>query len=100
HVMIEAKKLAYADMLANVGDPRFSKIPVEAMLNKDRASRRAELIDMEHANPHVTAGELDGVTNAKGSDTIYMSVVDKDGNVVSLIQSNYQGFGSGLVPKG
>jgi gamma-glutamyltranspeptidase / glutathione hydrolase len=98
HVMIEAKKLAYADMLRYVGDPKFSKIPVEALLSKPRAAERARLVDAAKAACQVEPATLAGVTDAQGSDTIYMSVVDKDGNIVSLIQSNYSGFGSGLVP--
>jgi gamma-glutamyltranspeptidase / glutathione hydrolase len=98
HTMIEAKKLAYADMLAHVGDPRFAKVPVEAMLDKERAAARAKLIDPQSASPLVEPAKLDGITNSKGTDTIYLTVVDKDGNIVSLIQSNYNGFGSGLVP--
>jgi gamma-glutamyltranspeptidase / glutathione hydrolase len=100
HVMIEAKKLAYADMLQYVGDPKFSQIPVESLLSKPRAVDRAKLIDQAKANCQVAPARLPGVTDAQGSDTIYMSVIDKDGNIVSLIQSNYSGFGSGLVPPG
>jgi gamma-glutamyltranspeptidase/glutathione hydrolase len=100
HTMIEAKKLAYADMIAQVGDPHFTKIPVAAMLDKDRAAERAKLIDPGHASPRVEPAQLAGITDAKGSDTIYLTVADKDGNIVSLIQSNYMGFGSGLVPAG
>jgi gamma-glutamyltranspeptidase/glutathione hydrolase len=99
HTMIEAKKLAYADMLRYVGDPKFSTIPVEQLLNKDHAAERAKLIG-ERANCKPEPSQLAGVTNSKGNDTIYMTVIDKDGNIVSLIQSNYSGFGSGLVPKG
>jgi gamma-glutamyltranspeptidase/glutathione hydrolase len=100
HVMIEAKKLAYADMLHYVGDPRFSPVPVKEMLDKTHAAERAKLIDKAKAHCSVTPSELRSVTDAEGGDTIYMSVIDKDGNIVSLIQSNYSGFGSGLVPKG
>jgi gamma-glutamyltranspeptidase/glutathione hydrolase len=100
HTMIEAKKLAYADLIAHVGDPRFGKIPVDAMLDKEHAAARAKLIDPEHAAVRVEPAQLEGVTNSKGSDTIYLCVADKDGNIVSLIQSNYNGFGSGLVPTG
>ena len=100
HVMIESKKLAYADMLRYVGDPRFSTIPTTAMLDKARAADRAELIVPDRAACQVQPGRLSGVTDAQGHDTIYMSVVDKDGNIVSLIQSNYSGFGSGMVPPG
>src|SRR5918994_4688316 len=100
HVMIEAKKLAYADMLRYVGDPKSSQIPVDALLSKPRAEGRAKLIDPAKAACRVEPARLDGVTNSQGNDTIYMSVIDKDGNIVSLIQSNYSGFGSGLVPPG
>lgn len=100
HVMIEAKKLAYADMLRYVGDPKFSRIPVEEMLSKRRAAGRAKLIDAQKAACQVEPAKIPGITDAQGSDTIYMSVIDKDGNIVSLIQSNYSGFGSGLVPPG
>jgi gamma-glutamyltranspeptidase/glutathione hydrolase len=100
HVMIESKKLAYADMLRYVGDPKFSAIPVDALLGKPRAAARARLIDPAKAACRVEPARLDGVTDAQGSDTIYMSIIDKDGNMVSLIQSNYSGFGSGLVPPG
>jgi len=99
HTMIEAKKLAYADMLRYIGDPRFSNIPVTALLDKQHAAERAKLIG-PRANCSPQPSVLPGVTDAKGKDTIYMTVIDKDGNIVSLIQSNYAGFGSGVVPKG
>ncbi|MGH9323029.1 MAG: gamma-glutamyltransferase [Vicinamibacteria bacterium] len=100
HVMIEAKKLAYADMLHYVGDPRFSPVPVSQMLDKAHAAERAKRIDAAKAQCAVTPSEFRSITDAEGGDTIYMSVIDKDGNIVSLIQSNYSGFGSGLVPPG
>ncbi|MDB4951746.1 MAG: gamma-glutamyltransferase 2 [Gemmatimonadetes bacterium] len=100
HVMMEAKKLAYADMLRYVGDPRFGPVPVAQMLDKERAARRAALIDPARAACSVEPMEIDGITNAKGNETIYMTVIDREGNIVSLIQSNYSGFGSGLVPAG
>ena len=100
HAMIEAKKLAYADMLRYVGDPRFGRIPVAELLSKEAAAERAKLIDPLKANCKVEPAQLAGITAAKGKDTIYLSVVDGDGNIVSLIQSNYNGFGSGLVPTG
>jgi gamma-glutamyltranspeptidase/glutathione hydrolase len=99
HTMIEAKKLAYADMLRYVGDPKFGRVPVDAMLDKTHAAERAKLI-RDRAQCAVEPSRLDGVTTSAGNDTIYMTVVDKDGNIVSLIQSNYGGFGSGLVPPG
>jgi gamma-glutamyltranspeptidase/glutathione hydrolase len=95
HAMIEAKKLAYADLAKYIGDPRGQKLPVATLLSKDWAAQRAKLVDAEHAQCDVSAGELPG-----GSDTTYLSVVDRDGNMVSLIQSNYSGFGSGIVAPG
>lgn len=96
HIMIEAKKLSYSDMLRYVADQRFSKTPVKGMLAKTYALERSRLIDMAKANCTVGAGK----PPSPGDDTIYLSVVDKDGNMVSLIQSNYENFGSGLVPSG
>jgi gamma-glutamyltranspeptidase/glutathione hydrolase len=95
HAMIEAKKLAYADLAKYIGDPRKQKLPVATLLSKDWAAQRAKLIDGDHANCNVPAGELPG-----GHDTTYLSVVDRDGNMVSLIQSNYDSFGSGIVAAG
>jgi gamma-glutamyltranspeptidase/glutathione hydrolase len=100
HVMIEAKKLAYADMLRYVADQRFATTPTEAMLGKERAKARAKLIDPAKAACAVEPAVLDGVTNRAGGDTIYLSVIDRDGNIVSLIQSLYSSFGSGVVPAG
>lgn len=100
HTMIEAKKLAYADMLQYVGDPRMTPVPVAAMLSGAHAEARASLIDPAKAACQVAGARIDGITNAQGNDTIYLTVVDKDGNIVSLIQSIYQAFGSGLVPEG
>ncbi len=86
HVMIEAKKLAYADMYRYVADQKFSSVPVAGMLSKEYAAQRAKLIDMAKANCDVGPGNPEFAT--KG-DTMYLSVVDRDGNMVSLIQSNY-----------
>jgi gamma-glutamyltranspeptidase / glutathione hydrolase len=93
--MIEAKKLAYADLAKYIGDPRKQKLPVAALLSKEWAGKRAKLVDPEHANCSVAAGEIPA-----GSDTTYLSVVDREGNMVSLIQSNYEHFGSGIVAPG
>src|SRR5436309_334508 len=93
HAMIEAKKLAYADMLRHVGDPRFAKVPVEAILSKAYARQRAALIDPRRAAENVDAGPLP----THGGDTTYLCVVDAVGNIVSLIQSNFANFGSGVV---
>jgi gamma-glutamyltranspeptidase/glutathione hydrolase len=97
HVMIEAKKLAYADMHRYVADQKFSRVPGEGMLLKEYAARRSKLIDMKKANCDVSPGEP-ALTTA--GDTTYLTVVDRDGNMVSLIQSNFAGFGSGLVADG
>ena len=99
HLMIEAKKLAYADMLRYIGDPRFGKQPVDQLTSKIFAAERAKLIDSAHANCDALPAELsDRTTN--GNDTIYMSAIDNAGNIVSLIQSNYSSFGTGLVAPG
>ncbi len=95
HVMIESKKLAYADLLRYVCDPKYSSIPVAGMLSKEYAKGRAAQIDMKRANCNVAAGTL-----PSGGDTTYLTVVDSEGNMVSLIQSNYSGFGSGVVADG
>jgi gamma-glutamyltranspeptidase/glutathione hydrolase len=98
HVMIEAKKLAYADMIRYDADPRFETIPVDGLKSKEFAEARARLIDAGRANCRVAAGSPRGTDHG----TTYLSVVDRDGNMVSLIQSNYStvGFGSGLVVAG
>jgi gamma-glutamyltranspeptidase/glutathione hydrolase len=95
HTMIEAKKLAYADLAKYIGDPRQQKLPVSTLLSKQWAEQRAKLIDPAHAHCDVSAGELRG-----GTDTTYLSVVDREGNMVSLIQSNFAAFGSGIVAAG
>ncbi|MCP5516602.1 MAG: gamma-glutamyltransferase [Verrucomicrobiales bacterium] len=97
HTMIEAKKLAYADLRRYVGDLRFGPVPVAGMLAKDYARERARLIDPERAGAEAAPGEpaLRG-----GTDTTYLCAVDARGNMVSFIQSNYAGFGSGLVAEG
>ncbi len=100
HVMIEAKKLAYADMVHYVGDPRFTPVPVKEMLSKELAAQRAKLIQMNHAACQVVPSEISEKLTARGSETIYMSTIDKDGNIVSLIQSNYGGYGTGMVAPG
>jgi len=94
HTRIEAMKLAYADVKAYDGDPGFSKIPVGELLSKEFAVKRAAQIDPAKANCTVAPGAL------AGSDTTYLSVVDREGNILSLIQSNYSAFGSGVTVKG
>jgi gamma-glutamyltranspeptidase / glutathione hydrolase len=94
HKKIEAMKLAYADLYRYNADPRFAKVPVQGLLSKDYAGDRAKLIDPSRANCDAAAGK------PPGSDTTYLSVVDRDGNIVSLIQSNYDAFGSGITVRG
>lgn len=94
HLMIEAKKLAYADLKRYIGDPRGQQLPVEKLLSKEWATQRAKLIG-ERANCDVGGGDV-----LTGNDTTYLSVVDRDGNMVSLIQSNYSSFGSTIVAEG
>ncbi len=98
HVMIEAKKLAYADMLKYVGDPHFSTIPVSQMLSREHAAARAAKLDVGKAACDVMPAQIAGLEGAHGGDTIYLTVIDAEGNIVSFIQSNYSAFGSGLVP--
>ena len=94
HKKIEAMKLAYSDLYRYDADPRFAKVPVAGLLAKDYAAQRAQLIDPDKANCDPGAGK------PAGSDTTYLSVVDREGNIVSLIQSNYSAFGSGIVVEG
>jgi gamma-glutamyltranspeptidase / glutathione hydrolase len=93
HKKIEAMKLSYADLDHYNGDPRFAKVPVKGLLSKDYAKQRASLIDPAHANCNVSYG-------TPTSDTTYLTAVDRDGNIISLIQSNYEGFGSGITVRG
>jgi gamma-glutamyltranspeptidase/glutathione hydrolase len=94
HKKIEAMKLAYADLGRYNADPRFAKIPLKGILSKDYARDRAKLIDPEKANCEVAPGA------PPFSDTTYLSVVDREGNIVSLIQSNYEAFGAGIAVRG
>jgi len=94
HKKIEAMKLAYSDLYRYNGDPRFAKVPVQGLISKEYTAERAKLINPDKANCKVEAGK------PPSSDTTYLSTVDKDGNIVSLIQSNYDLFGSGLAVEG
>jgi gamma-glutamyltranspeptidase/glutathione hydrolase len=103
HLLIEAKKLAYEDRARYYADPRFARVPVERLISKDYARDRRRLIDPERASRDYPAGAIDlGEADSmlRHSDTVYLTVADKDRNMVSLIQSNYRGFGSGLCPDG
>jgi gamma-glutamyltranspeptidase/glutathione hydrolase len=93
HKKIEAMKLAYADLGHYNADPRFSKVPVQGLISKDYAKVRAKQIS-DKANCEVPPGE------PPHSDTTYLTAVDKEGNIVSLIQSNYVEFGSGVIVHG
>lgn len=93
HTFVEAKKLAFEDRAKFYADPAFNDIPVDWLISKDYAAERQKLIDPKKAATRVDAGMYEG-------DTIYMTVADKDGNMVSLIQSNYRGMGSGMTPPG
>lgn len=94
HVFLEAKKLAYADRARFYADPDFVATPVKELISKPYAAERRKSIDMSKAMTRIVAGD----PKLERGDTVYLCVVDKDRNCVSLIQSNYNGFGSGLVP--
>ena len=94
HKKIEAMKLAYADLGRYNADPRFAKIPAKGLLSKQYAKERAKLIDPSKAHCEASPGA------PPSSDTTYLSVVDREGNIVSLIQSNYEAFGSGITVRG
>ena len=91
HTFVEAKKLAFEDRAKYYADPAFNDIPVSALISKDYAQKRRALINPDKAAKRYDAGVVEG-------DTIYLTVADKDGNMVSLIQSNYRGMGSGMTP--
>jgi gamma-glutamyltranspeptidase/glutathione hydrolase len=93
HTFVEAKKLAFEDRAKYYADPEFNQIPVETLISKAYAAKRQALISPNKAAKRVDAGLNEG-------DTIYLTVADKDGNMVSLIQSNYRGMGSGMTPPG
>ena len=94
HLLVEAKKLAYEDRAKFYADPEFNEIPVDWLISKEYATQRRTLIDLDRAATEYDPG--DPLT--QGGDTIYLTVADKDGNLVSLIQSNYSGHGSGMTP--
>lgn len=93
YVETEAQKLAYADLRKFDGDPKFSKIPIAGLISVGYAQQRAQSIQMDHAGCDAPAGDPARFQ----ADTIYMSAIDADGNIVSLIQSLYDEFGSGVV---
>jgi gamma-glutamyltranspeptidase / glutathione hydrolase len=120
HTMIEVKKIVWADRAKFYADPAFAKIPLAGLLSKKYAAERRNLIDRDHAAKEVEAGNpqngagapprrsggISALRRAGSSsliddgDTIYLSTADEEGNMVSLIQSNYRGMGSGIVVPG
>ena len=94
HLFTEAKKLAFADRAKHYADPAFSEIPIKQLISKSYAKERAALIDKDKA------ALVDESGIPSGGDTIYLTAADQFGNMVSLIQSNYRGMGSGMVPPG
>jgi len=107
HKKIEAMKLAYADLERYNADPRFAKVPVKGLLSKKYAKQRAKLMARDRAGdfeagfpPGVPGGPGSGWLGWLAGDTTYLAVVDREGNIASLIQSNYIGFGSGITVRG
>ncbi len=94
HTFVEAKKLAYEDRAKYYSDPDFNLLPIDQLISKEYAAERRKLIDPDRAARTYPAGELEQ------GNTIYMTVADGQGNMVSLIQSNYRGMGSGMTPDG
>ena len=92
HLLVEAKKLAFEDRAKFYADPKFAAVPVERLVSKDYSAARRALIDLSRAAPAPTHGDAAGA-----GDTVYLATADADGNMVSLIQSNYMGFGSGVT---
>ena len=94
HTFVEAKKLAFEDRAKYYADMDFVDVPVETLISKAYSAERRKLIDKEKASMQLPAGD----TQLEDGDTIYLTVADADGNMVSLIQSNYRGMGSGMTP--
>jgi gamma-glutamyltranspeptidase/glutathione hydrolase len=94
HLLVEAKKLAFADRAKFYADPEFDKLPIAELISKEYAARQRERIDLNQAARDVPAGD----PKFAHGDTIYLTVVDKDRNCCSFIQSNFHGFGSKVVP--
>ncbi|RMF71926.1 MAG: gamma-glutamyltransferase family protein, partial [Planctomycetota bacterium] len=103
HAMIEAKKLAFEDRARFYADPDFADVPIETLISKEYAAQRRALIDPRRAARSYPPGDFElseADARLRTGDTIYLTVADEDRNMVSLIQSNYRGMGSGLCPDG
>jgi gamma-glutamyltranspeptidase/glutathione hydrolase len=96
HYFLEAKKLAFEDRARFYADPDFADVPVATLISKEYAAKRRALIDPEHAGRTVEPGN----PALEDGDTVYLTTADDDGMMVSLIQSNYRGMGTGLSPDG
>jgi len=96
HVMVESKKLAFADRIQYLGDPDFVDVPLEKLLSKEYARKRRAQIDMSKAAEHVSKNQ----SEPKGGETTYFAIADKHGNTLSFIQSLFHQFGSGVTVKG
>ena len=96
HLMIESKKLAFADRNAYLGDPNFENNPLEELISKEFAEKRRNTIDHKNAGKNIGPGN----PIKEGTDTSYFCIVDKDGNAISFIHSLYNGFGSAFVAEG
>jgi gamma-glutamyltranspeptidase/glutathione hydrolase len=96
HLLIETKKLVYEDRASYYADPQFNLIPIEQLISKEYATKRMKLIDLHRASNQFDPGTF----SREGGETVYLTTADSEGNMVSLIQSNYQGMGSGMVPPG
>src|SRR5690606_27647268 len=92
HLFIEAKKLAFEDRAKFYSDPDFNTLPIAQLISKEYGKERAKLINLHRAGRSYPAGDPDT------DNTIYLTTADKDGNMVSLIQSNFRGMGSGMTP--
>ncbi len=97
HLFVEAKKLAFEDRARFYADPQFADVPTAALISKAYADERRKLVDPARAAQAFPHGDPEAL---EGADTIYLTVADADGNMVSLIQSNYRGMGSGMTPPG
>lgn len=94
HTFVEAKKLAFEDRAKFYADMEFADVPVDTLISKEYAAKRRSMISPKRSADYFPAGDM----KLNAGDTIYMTVADSDGNMVSLIQSNYRGMGSGMTP--